>query len=236
MPIFTQTSTTTHGNMSLRFDKTDTVIQNRKNFLQENNIAWEDHVCMRCDHSDSITAVNRGTVTDAYQMVDAEVLITQEKDVALMLLTADCLPTTFFDPVTQTLALAHFSRQTIADGLPTKVITYLHTHLHVPIENLEVYTGPHIHKNSYTFLLPQPELPEAIAPFGERTDTTVSIDLPAALTAQLMAMGVPEKNITFCPTDTVTSPEHFSHYQSKKENTPQGRIATIAKITSFDVS
>ncbi len=187
---------------------------------------------MRCDHSDTITAVNRGTKTDTYRMIDAEVLITQEKGLALMLLTADCLPTTLFDPVTQTLALAHFSRQTIADGLPAKLITYLNTHLNVHTEHLEVYVGPYIHKDSYCFPLPQPELPTPIAAFAGKTDKKIYIDLPAAHNAQLIATGVQEKNISYSLIDTVASRDHFSHYQSKNENAPQGRIATIAKLST----
>ena len=228
--MLTQTSTISHGNMSLRFGEAQTVIQNRKNFLTKNNIAWDKHICMRCSHGEQIRVVDAETSTDPQRMVNAEVLITQETGLALALLTADCLPTTFFDPTTQTLALAHFSRQTIANELPRKTLDYLVHTFAISPTNMEIIIGPHIHKTSYSFPAPLPSVSEVIQPYTNTDNGYTYIDLAAAHNAQLTATGVPQENITLSAVDTAASSQHFSHYETTKKSGLAGRVMTISMM------
>lgn len=222
------TSTTLDGNMSFRFGNENEVLRNRKTFLEKHSIPWGDHVCMKCDHTEKIIFVDDTKFPlDIHRMVDAEVLVTQKKHTALMLLTADCLPTSFFDPVTQTIALAHFSRQTIADLLPQKTVQFLQQMLGVNPANLQVNVGPHIHKDSYSFPAPLPHVSEIIAPFIETSGGTAFIDLPSAHNHQLEEAGVLKSNIALCEIDTATSPNHFSYYIHKKKGDQDGRLASI---------
>jgi copper oxidase (laccase) domain-containing protein len=138
-----------------------------------------------------------------------------------MLLTADCLPVSFYDPVTQTIALAHFSRETISKMLPQKTVGFLREHFSVDPPNLLIAIGPHIHTDSYSFPLPQSELPPTIAPFTKTTASHIHIDLVSACNHQLIQEGVLIENISVSDVDTTTSPEHFSHYQSKEPH-PKG--------------
>ncbi len=228
-------STVDDGNMSFRIGETQQALQNRKQFLLKHGVNFKSHICMKCDHGTQITTVNRsnlcyGSVSQK-DMLLSEVLVTQEKGLALMLLTADCLPVSFYDPITQTIALAHFSRQTIAKLLPKKTIDYLRGHFSIDPANLIIQIGPYIHTNSYLFPAPQPTLPEAINPYAIKTDTYVCIDLISACTAQLTKEGVILKNIYASLIDTATSSDHFSHYRSEKQNVPEGRLATILMIT-----
>ncbi len=227
-----KTSTLTHGNMSLRFGENRAVLQNRKQFLAENNITWEDHVCMRCSHATAIISVNWDTPLDENRMIDAEVLVTQEKGLTLMLLTADCLPTALYDPVTQTLALAHFSRQTIAENLPIKTIEYMVKHFGIQAEHIEVSVGPYIHTDSYRFPCTLENSSEAITPFVQTHEAYVAVDLLAAQNAQFISTGIKKENIAASSIDTATSSEHFSHYMHTRHGHPEGRIATIATMVS----
>lgn len=232
MKLHTSTSTISDGNMSLRFGDASEVLGNRRTFLKKHNIYWENHVCMRCNHSECIVPVSKDTPVNEHRIVDAEVLITQTPEFTLALLTADCIPSVLFDPITKTLALAHFSRQTLVSELPRKTVEYLHTHFSIDPKNLVVQTGPYIHAASYTFPLPQPPLPQPIAAHTYTEAGHIHIDLATAHTTQLVATGVQEQNIQHAKTDTATSPEHYSHYATQKNNTPEGRILTIATITS----
>lgn len=229
--FLTITSTIADGNMSLRFGDEEMVLANRKQFLTKHHIAWESHTCMRCNHGQTIIAINRDTVTDRHYMLEAEVLVTQDTDLALMLLTADCLPTAFFDPITKTIALAHFSRQTIADGLPEKTIGFLRQTLKIDPANLKIQIGPYIHTNSYVFTKTDEKFAERLQPFLIETRDTIKVDLLAAHNHQLTEAGVPLENIVASQIDTVTSPEHFSHYATTRlNNKPHGRLATILRL------
>ena len=123
------TSTIHDGNMDFRFGPAEAVLRNRTRFLDTHHILYEDHIAMRCDHSDIITLVTsfhpEVGATSQEEQIESEVLVTQEKNLALMLFTADCQPVSFYDPVTETIALAHISRRTLIDGLPEKVLQFL---------------------------------------------------------------------------------------------------------------
>ncbi|MFT5849407.1 MAG: copper oxidase (laccase) domain-containing protein [Patiriisocius sp.] len=231
--ILNASSVTAEGNMSFKIGDTLGVPGNRKMFLEGLDISYENTVCMQCDHGNTITMVNRSThvnnleATRQEDMLVSEVLVTQEKGLALMLLTADCLPVSFYDPVTHIIALAHFSRQTIAQKLPEETIAYLSNIHGINPVNIQISTGPHISTDSYSFPLPLQHTAPAIAPHITKTDTHAHIDLVAALKAQLIPLGISENSIVISKVDTAISPDYFSYYQSKKENTPDGRFATV---------
>lgn len=228
-----RTSTLADGNMSFHIGDTTDSLFNRKQFLVANNITFQNHVCMKCDHGEKISPIDWTNSSDYFGattqegMILSEVLVTQEKGLALMLLTADCLPVSLYDPVTETIALAHFSRETIAKALPQKTIDFLQKNFSVEPKNLIIKIGPHIHTDSYSFPLPQPDLHELIQPFTTKTDTHIFIDLVSACTKQLVDTGITSQNISVSTIDTAVSPDHFSYYQNKRENSIDGRFATI---------
>jgi len=233
--ILFKTSTIADGNMSFRIGDIEESLYNRKQFLLTNNIEFQNHVCMKCDHGEEIIVVNYGTkeigATTQEEMLLAEVLITREKGLALMLLTADCLPVSFYDPVTKTIALAHCSRETISKMLPQNTVKYFQEYFEVIPSNLRIQIGPYIHTDSYSFPLPQPNLSPTIKPFIKRTGAHVCVDLASACIQQLTQLGIPLENISVSDIDTATSPKYYSHYQSKKQNAPEGRLATILLLS-----
>jgi copper oxidase (laccase) domain-containing protein len=236
--LFT-TSTIADGNMSFRFGEETEVVKNRQTFIKQLPTPGEQYICMRCDHGEKIIVVNNDTherhvnAQTQANMLEAEVLVTQTPHLTLMLLTADCLPTAFYDPVTNTIALAHFSRTTIAAGLPTRTIHFLTHTFDINPSNLLVYVGPHIQVESYCFSKPLSEVKPLIAPHLVEHNESICIDLPAAHSAQLIGAGVPKKNIHYSSIDTNASPDHFSHFaHTRHEQKPPGRLATILQLLS----
>ena len=94
--ILTTTSTITDGNMSFRFGEESEVVENRRKFLEKHGIDFTNHICMACNHGEQITPIDWSNSTQSFgaktqrEMVKSEVLVTKEKGLALMLLTADC--------------------------------------------------------------------------------------------------------------------------------------------------
>lgn len=234
--ILFKTSTITDGNMSFRFGDDKTVVENRKRFLAKNNIDSQNHICMRCDHGEVIIAINRDTngvgAESQEEMIEAEVLVTQEKGLALMLLTADCIPAVFYDPIEKVIALAHLNRKTIAHNLAQKTVSFLCKNFNSEPQNLHIHFGPHIDKGSYKFPTPlTQETPTQLLNFIEEKDSVAHIDLTSAFINQLNEVGVLKNKITISDIDTAISSNHFSHYKSQiSKNHPQGRLATIAQI------
>ncbi len=226
------TSKRLHGNMDFRFGEPKQVIANRTRFLEEHGIRYQQHIAMRCDHGEIITLVDAthsavGACTQGDQ-VHSEVLITQAKDLALMLLTADCQSTSFYDPVTQTIALAHISRQTLTQGLTQQTLAFLGEEFGIKPEDLRVHIGPAIHKESYAFALPLQHVAEPLVGFIEERDGCAYIDLISAHQHILFSSGIRPENLTTSPEDTGDGREYFSHHHSVRTNeNDEARMATI---------
>ena len=230
--ILCETSTVDDGNMSFRSGTYDEVLAHRVQFLEKNSVSSSNYLPMHCEHGETITVVD-----DTYSVLEtaepekwipSEVLVTQTKNLALFLLTADCQPMSFYDPVTDTIALAHISRVTLTKKLPQKTVHFLRQILGVKPENLLVYIGPHIKKASYTFNTPLKEVDLKLITFTEEENGIVHINLEEASIAQLHSAGIRIKHISISPIDTGTSIHHFSHHTLKKHGQAHtARMATI---------
>ena len=229
--IVCETSTIADGNMGFRFGEPETVVANRKHFLEQHGFSLETYIPMKSEHGDIIVGVDNSMVKDSIhsqeETLEADVLATQEKDLALFLATADCQAISFYDPTTHTIALAHISRHTIALGLVQKTIDFLHKAYSTNPKDLLVHISPHIKKDSYRFKTPLEHVSPSIAPFITEKDGYASIDMESASLHELTQVGVQKTNITLSDIDTATSPNHFSHYCATRDNTPGGRLGTI---------
>jgi hypothetical protein len=229
--VVCDTSTAHDGNMDFRFSEQEEAIDNRTRLLSKHGILYEDHIAMRCDHGDIISLVTSyhpevGAHTQDEQ-IHSEVLTTQEKGLALMLFTADCQPTSFYDPITQTIALAHISRQTLCNKLSEKTVRFLQDSFCVDPANLLITIGPSIQKQSYAFPLPLQETHPQLAGFIEERDGMAHIDLVGAHLFQLRALGIKDENIQVSKEDTA-SPKYFSYYLMKKDGLQkEARMASI---------
>lgn len=229
--VLCDTSKAQDGNMDFRFSETEEVIRNRSHFLQKYGVLYEDHIAMRCDHGDIISLVTSfnpepGAKSQEDQ-IHSEVLVTQERNLVLMLFTADCQPTSFYDPITHTIALAHISRATLCNGLTQKTVHFLQESFGVEPQNLLVTIGPSIHKENYAFPLPLEETYPMLEGFIEERDGYAYIDLTGAHQKQLEAMGIEPVHIYVSPDDT-SSPEYFSYHKMKTEgDQAEARMATI---------
>ena len=226
-----ETSTVADGNMSFLYGPKQEVIANRTHFLQMHGVAYQEHIAMRCDHGDIITIVDSthsalGATLQEDQVL-SEVLVTKKKHLALMLFTADCQPVSFYDPVTQTIALAHISRKTLVNKLPQKTVGFLRRELGVEPSNLIIHIGPHIKKDSYAFPLPLEETPQELQTFTQEKEGYAHVNLKGATIRQLTTAGIVKDNIAVSQIDTGTSDEHYSHFMMKESGTSQARMATI---------
>jgi copper oxidase (laccase) domain-containing protein len=95
-------------------------------------------------------------------------------------------------------------------------------------ENLLVYIGPHIRRESYKFPLPLPHKDPNLSAHIYKRDGYAHIDLTGGSFAALTASGVRENNIIVSDIDTATSENHFSYFRLKQENKDTtSRLATI---------
>ncbi len=218
------------GNMSFVWEKREKVMSNRKAFLDKLGIKSEDSVAMFLKHGTDIMSVNEFSRGEDAMQVDC--LTTKSKNVFLFVLTADCLPVIFYDPINDVLALAHLSRINSPKNFLQKIIRKMENECGVNPVNLIAAIGPCIHKESYIFSKEELEkrIPDEKVFDGFIADlpnNRKSIDLVGYNVEQMTSAGIKEKNIEISEVDTAKNEEFFSHYHSRLAGIPEGRIATV---------
>jgi len=205
------------GNMAFSYGEKNTVIENRKAFLQKLKIPKERSIFLELMHGTKIVEVNQtlaGTGFNTCELaIKADAIFTKEKDLALIILTGDCIPAIFFDGSNQLLGVVHLSRHNTQKAFVQIVVSYLKREHKTHLQELMVFFAPSILKNSYIL----PDHPEGFDLVGENFD-------------QLRLKGVKEENIYIGNVDVAKDKEFFSHYRAVRDKSPEGRSATIVML------
>lgn len=72
----------------------------------------------------------------------ADALITKEKNIAIGVVTADCLPIFLYDPVNHAIGVIHAGWRGLATKIITTTILKMQNHFKTDPEKLQVYLGP----------------------------------------------------------------------------------------------
>lgn len=220
--------------MSFSFGDKKEVLKNRKAFLKKNGVSLGDCVVMQVEHEEKIVPVDAHDTIEKKgedSVVEAEALITKTKGVVLFLLTADCLPVTFFDPSKKVIGLAHLGWRPSERSLALKVVKALHKEYGCDPSDILVWIGPGIHKESYVFENPLQKTLPNWAPYLQDLPTgETQVDLVGFNMAQLQDCGILPEHIEVDGTDTAKSKEYFSHYRSTRTGKEEGRHATIITL------
>lgn len=223
--LLLKTSTRIDGNLSSKWGDPDEVLENRTAFLKKCDASPENCVALEVEHGDTIIHVN---TSNRGETIKAEALISQDKDLILFLLTADCFPVAYHDPKREVVALAHLGWKPTDKFLAAKVIMQMQDRYESSPKDIQIYIGPGIHKESYQFEKPlQARLPEWSAFLTDVPNGQTQIDLIGHIKNQLTGVGVLGANIQVSEVDTATSPDYFSHYRSVRTGDPEGRFVTI---------
>lgn len=216
------------GNMSVKWGEEKEIEENRKKFLAKHGLRREDVAVMDLLHDDKIEVVG---LEAAGENVRAEAVLTREPGLALMLLTADCNPISFYDPTKKVIALGHMSWQTTTLSLSKKVVEAMQKEFGTDPADLLVAIGPSARKESYIQKeVKQREHPEWAPFLHDAGNGETAIDVLGFNVDQLVSAGVRRENISVDPTDTITSPTYFSHFRSVRTGEPEGRFATILTL------
>lgn len=93
-------------------------------------------------HSNKVVILEDNNLIN--QIVEADGIITQSKDVLLTIKTADCLPILFYDDKTETIANIHAGWRGLASGIIQNTISILKNKFLVSPLDLRVGIGPAI--------------------------------------------------------------------------------------------
>jgi purine-nucleoside/S-methyl-5'-thioadenosine phosphorylase / adenosine deaminase len=203
-------------------DEPEHVIENRMRLCKKAGIEPERATMLWQQHGAKVVKAtrDRGVITAGFDHPPGDALWTDEQDVAMMLITADCLPVALAreNGSEPALAVLHVGWRGLLEGIAEAAVAAIGD------GRLAAVIGPGIGPCCYQVG------PEVAAPFGERFGPAVlhgdRLDLYTATEKALHAAGCgPVERVEMC---TSCHPDlFFSHRRDGRRTGRQGVVARI---------
>ena len=171
-------------------------------------------------HGGSVAAVGSRQVRGPIPGSDA--LVTNLPGLALLIRTADCLPTFFADPIHRAIGLAHAGWRGLAAELPARVIMAMRRAYRSRAEELTAAIGPSIRACCYDV---GPEFEARLSPFVQEHRGCRTCDLIGAAMAQLYGCGVKPERIL--DSQLCTACEVDRWFPLRREGHATGRLTSL---------
>ncbi|MGB3302962.1 peptidoglycan editing factor PgeF [Gordonia sp. (in: high G+C Gram-positive bacteria)] len=200
-------------------DDPTAVAANRDRLAQGLGVAPERVVWMEQLHTRTITVVD-GPVAEPVPATDG--LVTNQKDLVLAVLTADCVPVLLSDEEAGVIAAVHAGRVGARVGIVPAALRTM-VQLGARMDRIGAFLGPAAGGDRY-------EVPPAMAADVEKhlpgsmsrtKKGTTGLDLRAGIRRQLLEAGV--SGVAMDPRETIGDPMLFSH----RRGAPTGRMASV---------
>ena len=217
------------GNLSLLVGNTDDTAAARARALSLVGSEPRSAVFMQQVHGGDVAFAStadagRGALTVESAVPGVDALVTTEEDLALVVLVADCVPVILVDPG-RGVGVVHAGRGGVIAGVVAAAVQALAPQ---SADRVVALVGPAIGGCCYEVPADLHTEVSALVPAAAATTTfgTPSLDLPAAVSAQLSAAGVARVQrhggCTRCSGDV-----WFSHRATTAGQAPAGRQAGI---------
>lgn len=216
-------------------DAAEAVVANRTRLAQSVGLGLQDLVFMEQIHSPNVTEVtakeldslrHQAGENESLVVETTDALVTTVPGIALVVLTADCVPVLLSDEDAGVVAAVHAGRMGARNGIVARTIARMEELGAIPA-NIHALLGAAASGKKY-------EVPEHMAADvesklpGARTRTdkgTCGLDIRAGLTRQLLGLGV--RSIDADPRCTI---ECTNFYSYRREGTT-GRQAGMVWLT-----
>ena len=223
-------------------DDSENVLANRKKFAQSLGFKLEDIVTPNQIHGEKIfrvEEVHRGRGSQNYDdsIKETDALITDVKNLPLMLCFADCVPIMFVDVENFAVGIAHGGWKGTLKKIAAKTFLSMKENFGTTAENCLVGIGPSIGACCYEVGANVVEtcaevFPNNIDELIINRDGKKFLDLWAANKIQLMEVGIPAQNIDVAGECTCCNSNwYFSYRDARKNNFHEtGRIAALIAL------
>lgn len=236
--IITAFSTKTFGNLSFRYDLQQLVEKRRLDFVNLLNLNKDRFISyLDLSHGTSVFVADNGdaktvTINDE-QIKETDGVITNVSGLSLWILTGDCAPFLFFDPVEKVIGLAHSGWRGTIGKLPLIMVAKMVEIYGCKLKDIRVGIGPSIEKCCYVEKRPaiQESLPEWNRFIAFESEDMIRFDLNGFSIDQLVKIGIKEEHIdwaNFCTRDH--SDEFFCSQEESEKVAKPGRFATIIQM------
>lgn len=181
-------------------------------------------------HSNIVNKIDKNNVGT---IIDGDAIITNEKNIPLVILTADCVPVILVDTVNKAVGLAHAGWRGTYGKICEETIKKMQQNYNTNPEDVVAIIGPSIgsccYEVSYDLIDKFKKLlPNVSEKIYEIRDEKYYLDLWKINTEIMKEFGVLESNIVNMNICTSCNCEEF--YSYRKHNKTQKRIGTFIEI------
>lgn len=211
----------TNRSLNLGFiNQTESQIRtNRQTILSKLNLELDQLICAKQIHSDNVYIVEkkdkgRGAVRYKEAIANIDAFITKEKNIALSIFIADCLPIYIVDRKKGIIALVHAGWNSTKKSLVKKTIFVMQQAFESQPEDIIVFFGPAIRRCCY-------EVGREFLGYFKRGilkhNNKIYLDLIEINSLQLREVGVLESNIFDSGFCTSCQNNKFFSYRREKD-------------------
>jgi YfiH family protein len=208
-----------------REDLIEEVERNKKLICEGLNIPLGNLVIPIQTHSDNIKIVTYANKNIVFENTDA--LITKEKNIAIVLNFADCVPIIFFDSVKKVAAIAHAGWRGTVAQIAVKTVKKMVQNFSCEAQNIIALIGPSIGK--CCFEVKDDVKNEILSTVEKKYHKDLCngnyIDLKSVNKIQLLSYGV--KKIDLCEYCTFCQNELFFSYRKEHGKTARHSAVII---------
>ncbi len=217
------------GNMSFSFGDTRNVLENRKKFLSGQGIDYRNLITAKQVHGKSVKYVTqsdkgKGAVDYDNAIADTDGFITDQPNLPIAILTADCLSIFIYDPLRPAIAILHAGWRSTEKNIAQEGVRAMQDKFGSRPESLLVGFGPSIRVCCF-------EVEDGFKsnfPFGLfRREERIFMDIALINRRQLIDCGVKEESIFDSALCTFSDNDLFSF---RKEAQDAGRLMSVIML------
>lgn len=218
------------GNMSLCYGETRGALDNRKNFLSAIDIDYRSLICAKQVHGTNVVYVTgadkcSGALNYDSSISDADGFLTDERNLPIAILTADCLSVFVYDPAKPAVGVFHAGWRGTEKNICGQGVKFMQDKFGSKPDELLIGFGPSIRscccKMENDF--------KSNFPFGlVNRGGSVYMDIALINMKQLVSCGVKEENI-FDP-KLCTSSDNKDFFSFRKEAQGSGRMISVIML------
>ena len=159
---------------------------------------------------------------------EADALVTAQRDVALAIFTADCVPIFILDVTTPAIGIAHAGWRGTLARIAVNTLARMETLFGTVAANCQIHLGPSIQKCCYT--VSAELLTQFTDHFGNTVGSGTHLSLQAANVNQLVEIGLPTAAISVSPFCTACRTDLF--YSHRAEDGQTGRMLSYIRLNT----
>ena len=178
---------------------------------------------MNQTHGDNIQVVSQSS---KFCLDNCDALITNELNLPLMVMVADCIPILMYDEKKKVIAAIHAGRNSTFLNIAKKTALKMNKLFACNVKDIKVNLGPSIQKCCYEVSKELEDI--VIKSFGSEFTNNRYINLQEINKKQLVDIGLKKDNITISSICTKCSNENYFSY---RQNNKCGRFAGVITLS-----